>query len=143
MITYCKGTFSIGNHDAYTLGEFKDDQMERHTHNMHHEHNRGSMHITGGMSNCCFESGVESSGVLGLSEAYNSISIRKSSDWGIHFRTVSIDTNNNNGNNWTGQTSGPLDISGNAIYNTGINSGRTWDTTHGKQIGVRYLIKAL
>ena len=30
------GTFSIGNHDAYNLGEFKDDQMRNHTHNVNY-----------------------------------------------------------------------------------------------------------
>ena len=36
MITYCKGTDIIDNvnqnHDTYKLGEFKDDQLQKHRH---------------------------------------------------------------------------------------------------------------
>ena len=128
--------------------------MERHTHNMYHEHNRGNMDITGsfrlifgGAANALKKEKNGCFTVNGTKTNYNRIggfTDVSSSDPVFQYAVdgnTPIEFKASDG--WTGQVSGPLDTSGNAIYNTGINSGRTWDTTHGKQIGVRYLIKAL
>lgn len=73
----------IINHDVYTLGQFKDDQMQEHTHTMSH--------------------------FTSLGEQYE---LTSGQDYG--FDTVS----------------------------TSANSGRTGSTTHGKNVGVNYAIKA-
>lgn len=70
-------------HDVYTLGEFKDDQIQSHTHSVNHQ--RGS-------------------------ENYGAIS--------GGYLTVKFDA-------------GP----------SSANTGRTGTTTHGKQLGVNYIIK--
>lgn len=73
----------IINHDVYTLGQFKDDQMQEHTHTM--------------------------SKLTSLGEQYE---LTSGQDYG--FDTVQ----------------------------TSVNSGRTGATTHGKNVGVNYAIKA-
>lgn len=73
----------IINHDVYTLGQFKDDQMQEHTHTMSH--------------------------FTSLGEQYE---LTSGQDYG--FDTVQ----------------------------TSANSGRTGATTHGKNVGVNYAIKA-
>lgn len=73
-------TFSMGAHDVYTLGQFKDDQMQSHTHRQ--MGNTGQGH--GGETPIVAEA------------------------------------------TWS---------------NTGVNTGRRGDTTHGKQFGVNYIIK--
>lgn len=78
------GTATIAEHDTYTLGEFKDDQMQSHTHLVNHQ--SGSE-----------EYGAQYHGVL----------------------TVRFDAGA-----------------------SGANTGRTGTTTHGKQLGVNYIIKA-
>ena len=75
-------TQTIAVHDTYTLGEFKDDQLQSHTH----------------------------SG---------------------HFGTGS----GNRGGSYS-------DVPVGHTTTTGTNSGRTGTTTHGKQLGVNYIIKA-
>ena len=76
-------TDTIADHDVYTLGEFKDDQLQEHTHSY-----RGQT------------PGQNGTGVPVL---------------------VGVST---------------------ATANTGANAGRSGTTTHGKQKGVNYLIKA-
>ena len=77
-------TNTIEAHDTYTVGEFKDDQLQRHTHT----------YIQGGAA----VQAIASSGTQG---AYNSQTLT-----------------------------------------TSIPTGRTGTTTHGKQTGVNYIIKA-
>lgn len=73
-------TLSIAAHDVYTLGQFKDDQMQSHTHPQ-----------------------------IGNDGQGHGSSLPKAAEL-----------------SWT---------------NSGVNSGRRGDTTHGKQYGVNYIIK--
>ena len=82
-------TLSIATHDVYTLGEFKDDQFQSHTHS----------YTDYGISNTT--SGI-SGGGLSYTAGYFSA--------------------------WS--------------RTTGTPSGRTGTTTHGKQVGVNWIIKA-
>lgn len=73
------------SHDVYTLGEFKDDQIQEHTHK----------------------------------QSVHTIPEGKSTDR----------------NFWV-----PYDIDNTDNYNPLIHTGRHGDTTHGKQVGVNYII---
>ena len=84
-------THTIKDHDEYTLGQFKDDQLQDHSHTFKQEHNNPP-------------SGVPS----------NSVSI---------FGGNSISATNDK-----------------AIQ--GVYNARSGTTTHGKQVGVNYIIKA-
>ena len=98
MITYTKGSFTIGNHDSYSLGEFKDDQMQR---------------IWGNFS---FGANFNASNVSGAF-------------------TMSK-TQNSNSTNWTSHEMATIAFDSSRVTRTGA-------TTHGKQLGVHYIIKAL
>ena len=91
MITYTKGSFTIGNHDAYTLGQFRDDCLQYHTHQS----------------------------LLGRIHAGRRIGELSTLD---EFTTWDWSQTTNSGN---------------------TSSARFSSVTHGKQIGVNYLIKAL
>lgn len=78
--TGTNSTLSIADHDVYEVGEFKDDQLQSHTHR------------------------VNSTAGLGASGGYQ------------YF------------------------VGGSK--NSSINTGRSGTTTHGKQVGVNYIIKA-
>ena len=77
-------TNNISDHDVYALGEFKDDQLQSHTH------------------------------------SYTKFNTRKDVNWSSSQQI------------WVGVSS----------ENTGTPTGRTGTTTHGKQVGLNYIIKA-
>lgn len=85
---------AIANHDTYQLGQFKDDQLQKHGHTFQQE------------------GGNPPSGV-----PINSKIIFGGSQTGAHYNT-------------------------NAIQSTSVSDARTGTTTHGKQLGVNYIIKA-
>ncbi len=82
----------IATHDTYSVGGFKDDQMQSHTH-------------------------------PGPSD-------------GLIINTVAAGTNG-------GQLGTGMYWKNGASYSTGTDTGRKGTTTHGKQLGVNYIIKAL
>ena len=87
-------TFTIGNHDIYTLGQFKDDQFQGHEHRMYN-----------------------------VSASWDNRNGRRTGDSWIYNLTTK-DT-------------------GDIIDKTDYGTARYGTTTHSKQIGVNYLIKAL
>ena len=88
------GTATITEHDTYTLGEFKDDQLQGHGHTFKQE-----------------------GGNPPSSVPINSRIVFGGSQTGAKYNTA-------------------------AIGNTSIIDARTGTTTHGKQLGVNYIIKA-
>lgn len=82
-------TNTIASHDVYTIGQFKDDQLQSHTHNQ-----------------VCFTPNTN----LGSCPSFQG----------------------GDGYKWTYPTKA-----------TTTNTGRSGDTTHGKQTGVNYVIKAV
>ena len=124
-------TQSTQNHETHSLGEFKDDQIQNHT------HTRGTMEITGrddiawsGVHNGAVNNSFRKEGAFTGLERYSSDNnyIGNGRDT-IGQITVPVGISFKASNGWTGSTSNP--------------SGRGGDTTHGKQIGVRYIIKVL
>lgn len=93
----------VTTHDAYTLGQFKDDQFASHTHvqNAHYHTTNSGMRWTAGV--------------------YNNFALT-------------------NGGNYYGQYP---DAIANATTATNQNTGATSGGTHGKRIGVNYIIKAI
>ena len=90
-------TFTIGNHDTYTVGEFKDDCFQGH------EHSLG----TGLVNNIATTQGMGS------------------------------------GTQNTQMYGDPLYDTSGISWKSGYTSPRVQQTTHGKQIGIQYLIKGL
>lgn len=88
------GIQTIENHDVYTLGEFKDDQLQSHTHIYTRSYT--------GNNNMLWHLDTTS--------------------------TVAAGTGSDNPKNGTGAIKDAV--------------GRTGETTHGKQLGVNYIIKA-
>lgn len=105
------GSFTIGNHDTYTVGEFKDDQMQNIN---------GSVKGVGRH----YSVSITASGAFKLNDSTSK------------FYTGSGDSYNNAG----------FDFSSYRVARTGYDSDGTLvgsDVTHGKNMGVNYLIKAI
>ncbi len=86
----------VSAHDTYTVGQFKDDQLQNHTHSLHRAVDGGSVR-------------------------------------GVLYRADTAD-------GFYGLALGSEETQ---IHATTIETGRTGTTTHGKQLGVNYVIKAL
>ncbi|MBQ2639147.1 MAG: tail fiber protein [Bacilli bacterium] len=126
----------VTDHDTYTVGQFKDDQKQTHTHTISHTHTRGTMEITGSLTN--YNATNAASGYYDASGAFVHNSITGSY---AHSPIPSGDVNVLGidfiaSRNWTGSTSEPSNT------NSGNDTGRTGTTTHGKQLGVNFIIKA-
>ena len=90
-------TNSIASHDVYELGQFKDDQMQGHSHNF--EWNNEDPNNSYG-------------GLMSGGGSYNSVTAGKTV---LTIKGVATDGEN--------------------------GTPRVWTTTHGKQIGLNYIIK--
>lgn len=126
----------VTDHDTYTVGQFKDDQKQTHTHTISHTHTRGTMDITGSLTN--YNATNAASGYYDASGAFVHNGVTGSY---AHSPVPSGDVNVLGidfiaSRNWTGNTSEPSNA------NSGNDTGRTGTTTHGKQLGVNYIIKA-
>lgn len=98
------GTHNIATHDVYGLGEFKDDQVQTHSHTINHQHGTGST-----ANNRVLAEGTGQGFQIG-----GQYSVSASS------RDVTIPA-------YSGSS--------------GNNNGRSGTTTHGKRIGLNYIIK--
>lgn len=140
--------FNISAHDVYNLGDFRDDQMESHNHYINHYHDKGTMKITGSV----YSVFGSNKGGTGLNEGdfkgdgcFITQYQNYDGSWagggggGLRQKRIVLDTDNTG--SWTGRTGIAIDNNGNPYEYSGQNSGRTWTTTHGKQIGVYYMIK--
>lgn len=138
-------------HEPYIVGEFRDDQIQSHYHYMGHVHDKGAMRILGNVYNvfgsnngstAYNEGDFRGDGPFRTSASVSSGGMGGGSSWYIRQRNIAFDTNN--ASSWTGYTSTPLTGEGVPTDYTDRDSARhstTWDVTHGKQIGVRYIIK--
>lgn len=112
-------TDTIAAHDEYTIGQFKDDQLQSHT------HTRGTMNITGnaywkGDAGRGFQSFDGALAATAMGSGYYA-------DGGHPGGSSANGINLNASRNWSGATSAP--------------SGRVGDVTRGKRKGVNYIIK--
>lgn len=126
----------VTDHDTYTVGQFKDDQKQTHTHTISHTHTRGTMEITGNLTN--YNKTNAASGYYNADGAFVHTGFKGSY---AHSPVPSDDINVEGidfiaSRTWTGNTSEPSNA------NSGNDTGRTGATTHGKQLGVNYIIKA-
>ncbi|OQA47434.1 MAG: Phage Tail Collar Domain protein [Bacteroidetes bacterium ADurb.Bin302] len=108
-------TATIAVHDTFAIGQFKDDQVKEHTHSMTHNHTASS--------SMTYVHRVASGGTTMTTSAYPLKDISEKgtvNNMGASYKmTTTV-------NNYTG--------------NTGKSGSGT--TTHGKQLGVNYIIKA-
>lgn len=138
---------SIAAHDEYTVGQFKDDAFQTHTHTMahthtiSHTHTRGTMEITGAFDTDGYGAGKVCLGHSGAfypiwGAASHFLGSENSADrYGAGFQASRA---------WTGNTSEPTIGSSGGASNgtTSAPTGRAGASTHGKQKGVNIMIKA-
>lgn len=155
---------SIAAHEEYTVGQFKDDMIQNHTHTMvhthtiSHTHTRGTMEIFGQFGGGTADLRVAQStfpptGMDGqfpsFAEGACALVGRGYSIWGapdsVKYGTYITHVYNFAASRaWSGNTSEPTPGSSGGASNatTSGPSGRVGATTHGKQKGVNYIIKA-
>lgn len=92
---------------------------------MTHYHNKGTMRIQGSITNPNGTMGILNSSFAGADNYTGALNgsdfsgaIRTGSSNSTNPKTVTFDTNNHNGNGWTGLTSSTVNSSGTAITNT-------------------------
>lgn len=130
----------ITTHDTYTLGQFKDDQMQGHKHNdSGHSHtDSGHTHTDAGHEHALKD--------MLWSDQQWIAGMTTHNDWHLNGNATGAGSSKTYGAQANIQSSNANIQPSNANITTPVNDGtngtpRTGTTTHGKQVGVNYIIK--